>query len=120
MTAGNLILPNHAIYSLTKNHALVMQSDGNLVVYDISWEAIWAAGINGKGGVRAIMQGDGNFVVYKSYTSMSPSEAVWSTGTYNNPGAWITMQDDGNLVVYNAAGTRALWASNSVWNQVGQ
>jgi hypothetical protein len=111
MTPGQFLNAGQALYSSTSNCWLSMQHDGNLVVYDIAGEPLWASNTRGSGGVRAIMQTDGNFVVYKSYTSMAPSQAVWASGTYGHPGAWITMQNDGNLVIYQ--NNKALWASKN-------
>jgi hypothetical protein len=125
MTPGQQITAGQSLWSSTNNHQLIMQTDGNLVIYDQGGQPIWASNTRGSGGVRAIMQTDGNFVIYKSYTSSSPSEAVWASGTYGHPGAWITMQNDGNLVIYtpiqpanpNVYGSqpsdRPLWASDN-------
>lgn len=112
LTPGQSIFAGQSVWSGTRNHQLIMQTDGNLVIYDDAGEAIWASGTRGSGGVRAVMQTDGNFVIYRSRTSMAPSEAVWSSATYGNPGAWITMQNDGNLVIYTQSG-QPLWASET-------
>ncbi|MDN5856057.1 MAG: hypothetical protein L0K86_25095 [Actinomycetia bacterium] len=86
---------------------LVMQGDGNLVLYRTdTGEARWASNTPGTPANRAVMQGDGNFVVY---TQMG---AVWASNTDGNPGAWVVLQDDGNLVVYSSAGA-ALWDSRT-------
>jgi hypothetical protein len=111
LAPGWSLRPQQGVWSPTKNHVLVMQSDNNLVIYDEAWHAIWASNTR-SGAVRAIMQTDGNFVLYRSPTSTLPRDAVWNTGTYGNPGAWLFMQNDGNLVVYDA-NDRALWASGT-------
>lgn len=85
---------------------LVMQGDGNLVLYRPQG-ARWSTATNGKTVSKAIMQGDGNFVMY------GPGDAViWSTGTYGHPGAYLIVQDDGNVVVYDPSG-HPLWATNT-------
>lgn len=43
---------------------LIMQSDGNLVLYTASNQPVWASNTNGKGQSFARMQDDGNFVIY--------------------------------------------------------
>jgi hypothetical protein len=88
---------------------LVMQDDGNLVLYRTdTGVALWDTRTVHTPVFRAIMQGDGNFVCY------SPEgHAYWATGTWGNPGSHIVMQDDGNLVLYSA-NNNALWASSTV------
>jgi hypothetical protein len=43
---------------------LIMQNDGNLVLYTASNQPVWASNTAGKGTSFARMQDDGNFVVY--------------------------------------------------------
>lgn len=82
---------------------LVMQTDGNLVVYDEHGRGRWASHTEGTG-YRADFQTDGNFVVY---TKGTPRRAVWSSGTGGHPGARLRVQDDGNVVIYD--GSQAIW-----------
>lgn len=89
---------------------LIMQGDGNLVLYRTMFGLpLWASNTWGKPANVAIMQGDGNFVAYGPNGT-----AYWDTGTWNHPGSRIVLQDDANLVVYDPA-NKALWASNT-WN----
>jgi hypothetical protein len=92
---------------------LIMQTDGNLVLYhncNGSYHAVWGSGTRPTGDY-ASMQGDGNLVVYDDF-----GQGIWSTRTNGNDNAWLAIQGDGNLVVYQAPplfpGT-ALWASNT-------
>ncbi|KAF4972003.1 hypothetical protein FSARC_1333 [Fusarium sarcochroum] len=56
---------------------LVMQDDGNLVIYDENDEAVWASNTEGSGdSVHLVVQDDGNVVLYQD-----DEEAVWSSGT---------------------------------------
>lgn len=87
---------------------LVMQGDGNLVLYVEGGAALWSSESFGTGSTYAVMQGDGNFVVYDA-----TAQPHFDTGT-QSPGAFLAIQDDGNLVVYSAGGV-ALWASNTVF-----
>jgi hypothetical protein len=92
--------------SQDNSSTLVLQGDGNLVLYRSTGLARWATSTSNA--VSAVMQGDGNFVLY------APGGlAVWDTGTWGHPGAFLVVQDDGNVVVYDPQGT-ALWASNTV------
>ncbi|MFD8932809.1 hypothetical protein ACFV0X_48905, partial [Streptomyces mirabilis] len=100
---------------------LVMQTDGNLVMYrKRDGAAIWSSRTSGHPGAYAIMQTDGNLVIYTSTGGPGKGGTLWSTRTYGNPGAYAVMQDDGNLVVYKRTGGigkgGALWASNTTHN----
>lgn len=88
---------------------LVMQGDGNLVLYRTDDGApLWASDTWQQPVSHAVMQHDGNFVLYSD-----EEKPYWATNTDGNPGACIVAQDDGNLVLYGGSGT-ALWASHTV------
>ncbi len=97
---------------------LVMQLDGNLVMYrKHDGAAIWSSRTSGHSGAYLYMQTDGNLVVYSSGGSPNAGGALWSSGTYGHSGAYAIMQDDGNLVVYKSGGGPnaggSLWDSNT-------
>ncbi|TQF06346.1 hypothetical protein E6W39_34235 [Kitasatospora acidiphila] len=105
---------NRGQWAQSPNAWLVMQYDGNLVVYrKRDSAAIWSSGTAGSGGTVAAMQNDGNLVISKPY-----SPDVWATGTYGNPGARAVFQTDSNLVVYRKDGA-ALWATGT-WQAANQ
>jgi len=112
---------------------LVMQGDGNLVLYNKAGGVVWHSQTNGNGPSKIYMQEDGNLVIYKD-----GGEAIWSTGSslgashllfpttaINNNGVLIAgqatrsvdrkynlhLQTDGNLVLYSPTG--AIWASHT-------
>jgi len=96
--------PWHYLISLTVN--LIMQGDGNLVLYNnTTGQPLWATSTVGKGAL-ADMQGDGNFVVYNS-----ANRPVWASNTCCRTDAWLQVQDDGNVVIYN--GGHPIWATNT-------
>jgi hypothetical protein len=101
--------------SANGSYELVLQGDGNLVLYEIhvdgSRDVMWvpAKGRNSPA-VVASMQGDGNFVLYEQEPA-TVSGALWATDTWTSPGASLLLQNDGNLVLY-LNGT-PLWASQS-------
>jgi murein DD-endopeptidase MepM/ murein hydrolase activator NlpD len=99
----------------------VMQTDGNLVVYDSAHRALWSSETAGHAGAYLAVQRDSNLVVY------SPaSQPLWASGLSNNElrtdeilvaeqyvkalnGRYhLYMQADGNLVLYKEGGP-ALW-----------
>jgi hypothetical protein len=89
---------------------LVLQSDGNLVIYNSGGRALWASNTDVHNPTQAVMQTDGNFVIY------SGGHALWATGTRNS-GAYLCFQNDGNLVVYTGVVVGCngypLWASGT-------
>jgi subtilase family serine protease len=85
-SAGNLILPQGAWLDCG-DFILVMQNDGNLVLYQATGPAVWATGTYGQncgaGQCLAVFQGDGNFVVYNG------ASPLWNSGTWGNPAAQL-------------------------------
>jgi hypothetical protein len=94
-------------------HTLVMQFDGNVVLYNGSNVPIWSTNTGGYAYPTVlIMQSDGNMVLYGS------TGPLWASNTSGNPGAFLAVQDDGNLVIYQygapgATASYALWASGT-------
>lgn len=109
---------NQSLWSCDGRFQLIMQSDGNLVLYGTGMGALWSSGTWGAAHSReAVMQSDGNFVLYDR------GQALWSTRTYWHPGVGLTLQNDGNLVVYQ--NSTPIWSSNTgghygspSWNDV--
>jgi peptidoglycan/xylan/chitin deacetylase (PgdA/CDA1 family) len=107
LPAGSRLDPGSALSSPGGQYRLVMQRDGNLVLYTVADRPLWAAGTRESGGAYAVLQRDGNLVVY----SVRGHRALWSTRTSGHPGAVVTLHIDGNVTVH--AGDRRLWASDS-------
>jgi hypothetical protein len=96
LQAGQQLVCNQYLLSPNGLYKLILQTDGNLVIYNQTTnKAVWATYTNGKPVVKAVMQGDGNFVLYGSNGA-----SYWSSRTYNYPGAFLQIQDQGNAVVY--------------------
>jgi hypothetical protein len=93
-------------YSSNASYYVIMQADGNLVVYrnDGSGHAVWSSNTTGLGGVRAAMQADGNFVIYTA-----AGRAVWQTAS-NGPDRYFTVDDGGLAQVLTTIPT---WTSNT-------
>ena len=56
---------------------LIMQTDGNLVVYDAGNAPKWSTGTSGRAVTHVIMQTDGNLVIYNNTTP------IWASDTWN-------------------------------------
>ena len=101
--------PNDDVVSNNGRFQLILQSDGNLVLYDNNGgghKPIWSSGTQGQAVNNCVMQSDGNLVIYGF------SNPIWSSGTQGHPNAYLRVQDDGNMVIYPMA--PSLWATNTV------
>jgi uncharacterized protein (AIM24 family) len=92
---GESLISNNGCFNL------VLQSDGNLVLY-LRNTPIWASGTDGKSGNALVMQGDGNLVLYAEN-----GLATWSSQTQGTNNSRFIVQNDGNAVVY--ADSKAVW-----------
>ncbi|MBC9932747.1 hypothetical protein [Chitinophaga qingshengii] len=104
---GQSLRVGDSLTSPNKQSTLILQADGNLVLYRAGNRARWATNTDGRQVEILEMQGDGNLVMYGPGRSY-----VWDTATDAHYGAWFILQDDGNLVVYDTDG-RPLWSSDT-------
>jgi hypothetical protein len=75
LAAGRQLDSQQYLRSSDKRYGLLLQSDGNLVLYNGN-AALWSTWTGGTGSTHAVMQSDGNFVVYTAGNS-----ATWQAGT---------------------------------------
>ncbi|KAN0019502.1 hypothetical protein ACTFIU_002716 [Dictyostelium citrinum] len=98
---------NSTLESKCRKYKLIMQQDGNLVLYISSLKSqsdeycLWSSGSYGKGHGpwRLTMQDDGNLVIYDSRNT-----ATWSTGTYGHgvKGHYsMKLRSSGQISVYD-------------------
>jgi GH25 family lysozyme M1 (1,4-beta-N-acetylmuramidase) len=106
LMAGEGLSAGQSLGSANRLDRLAMQTDGNLVEYEVG-RVLWQSGTGGHPGAYVVMQGDGNLVVYSA-----TNQPLWWTGTGNHPGATANLQDDANLVVYG--GSTPFWANYAV------
>ncbi|MGV9549354.1 mannose-binding protein, partial [Streptomyces ardesiacus] len=90
----------HAVSVLEVNQAwttnrirMVMQPDGNLVVYNEKDKPIWASMTFGENH-RAIFQGDGNLVIHNG-----EDRPIWASQTWGKEGAVLILRKDGKVVI---------------------
>jgi hypothetical protein len=83
-TDGNLVLyfGTEALWGsgTTNGMTAVMQSDGNLGIYDRSNMGVWGSGTNNDPGAWLAVQTDGNMVLYSPPAARSTT-ALWATDT---------------------------------------
>ncbi len=114
LNPGGSLGINQELRSGNGLYVLIMQGDGNLVLYEgvtsPPWRAVWATDTwnlpPARRPIRADMQQDGNFVLY------SATGPEWASGTHMYPGSRLVLQDDRNLVIYDPDNTPR-WASNT-------
>jgi len=105
LSSGQSIAVEGSLLSGNESYKLILQGDGNLVLYSPS-RALWSSKTAGKGGSKFITQGDGNLVLYTK-----KGAPVWNSGTAGKGLSSLFMQGDGNLVLYNTNGHT--WASRT-------
>lgn len=110
LNSGECLKHNQMLESNSGCFKLILQDDGNLVLYQRSISyALWSTGTHRSCTNRVCMQTDGNLVAYDCHEI-----ATWASGTMGNAGATLTLQDDGNAVLYAQDSNRAIWASETV------
>ncbi|MFG2810037.1 mannose-binding protein [Streptomyces massasporeus] len=87
----------------TNRIRMVMQTDGNLVVYNEHGKPTWASMTFGKNH-RAIFQTDGNLVIHNG-----DDRPIWASKTHGNEGAQLVLRADGKVVVRNHG--RVIWST---------
>ncbi|AZQ40861.1 mannose-binding protein [Streptomyces cyaneochromogenes] len=82
----------------TNRIRMVMQTDGNLVVYNEEGKPIWASMTFGQNH-RAIFQQDGNLVIHNG-----EDQPIWASQTWGHEGAQLVLRADAKVViVHNGA-----------------
>lgn len=97
-----ILASNGRIVTPSAKYQLIMQADGNLVMYRADGTVRYSMA---KNGAYAMMQQDGNFVEYSSNGTPLFSTGTWSAVPVENI---LRIQEDGNLVVYGP-GWKPLW-----------
>ncbi|MFT3924524.1 MAG: hypothetical protein QM778_18440 [Myxococcales bacterium] len=85
LLTGQGLTPGRSLWSCDGVFQLILQTDGNLVLYQGA-KALWSSRTNGKAGFEVIMQSDGNLVLYDPYGT-----ALWASGTNNHPGSALAL-----------------------------
>lgn len=87
----------------TNRIRMVMQTDGNLVVYNEQSKPIWASMTFGQNH-RAIFQQDGNLVIHNG-----EDRPIWASQTWGNEGAQLVLRADAKVVIVNNG--RVVWST---------
>ncbi|WP_405982812.1 hypothetical protein [Streptomyces sp. NBC_00158] len=115
---GQRLEPGARLADTVSTTELVMQPDGNLVLYALGTPGgyklpLWASGTHGNTGAYATMQEDGNFVVYKKDGGPATGGALWHTATYGSGGTGSVKASllGGEFLVEGRSTTR--WSTRS-------
>lgn len=110
LAPGQSLGPGQSLTSPNGEYTLVMQTDGNLVLYRYNSQVKWTANTHTKGGYKAVLNGTLQVL-------NSSGKKVWESYIHDhspddNNVNYLRVQDDGNAVVY---GHTARW-----WNRYWQ
>ncbi len=95
LVPGEELKRGDSLKSANGQYRLILQRDGNLVLYGPRDRLVWATNTQGIPVVRCVMQPDGNLVLY-----IPNDQSVWNSGTQQRPGSFLWLQNNGNLVIY--------------------
>lgn len=103
--AGESLSVGNSLQSQDRRFSLVLEGDGNLVLYQgppSIESAIWSTQTGGIDVLwrptRLVMQEDGNLVLYSNFDI-----PAWDSTSSGARGARLVLKDDGNLVIYGQA-----------------
>jgi hypothetical protein len=105
LNSGASLGGNQTLVSANGLYTLIMQTDGDLVIYGPGHKRIWSSGTTGSLYAVFANQSDGNMVVIAQ-----GNRPACSFDTEIHPHSRIAMQSDGALVVY-APGRGTIWNS---------
>ena len=110
LVSNEVLAVGQSIQSPNGLFTLLMQNDGNLVVYgpfDGVDTVYWASGTNGTGANRAIVNPDGRLEMFDAGDNLEYSTLSGATTTVN---PLLRLEDDGQVVIYRHDGQR-VWES---------
>jgi hypothetical protein len=104
LTSGQTLKVNERLVSSNGQYTLILQTDGNLVIYCLaSGKPMWASNTYGKGAADLTLQPDGNLVIHNTNGTV-----IWKTATKDS--TLLIMGDNGKLNLYTPNGT-VVWSS---------
>ncbi|MFC5182522.1 hypothetical protein [Actinomadura harenae] len=101
LKSGQTLKAGQYLRSPNARYKLLMQADGNLVVYKGS-SSIWSSHTWVKGSV-VTMRKDGALAITKG------TKTLWNNHSWGHTNAFLSLQNDGNAVVYQ--GKTPLWST---------
>ncbi|SEV89637.1 SGNH/GDSL hydrolase family protein [Luteibacter sp. 329MFSha] len=103
---GNGLKPQDMLRSCDGRFTLILQGDGNVVLYKEPGQPLWASGTVNRDAAQLELTTSGDFVLYGRL-----GEQLWRSGHAGQTAAQAFLQTDGNLVIYGP--NSPVWASNT-------
>ncbi|MEV4027469.1 S8 family serine peptidase [Actinosynnema sp. NPDC050801] len=99
LVRGESLAAGQSKVSQDGRFTLVMQGDGNLVLYTAAGQALWHTNTHGTAATHVVLQHDGNLVIYTA-----AGQPLWHTSTHGTAADRLVVQNDSNLVLYGPGG----------------
>lgn len=109
--AGTTMEPGSVVTSPNGQFRLVLQGDGNVVLYGIANAVLWASNTASQPGASLRLRTDGKLVLIRG------TSTVWATNTAGLGITSLTVGDDADISLRNAAGV-VKWHTGSFQAQV--
>lgn len=106
LVAGEKLEVNEVLVSNNRKYKLIMQENGDLVLYSGINIPMWSSFTAGQAITTLVLEKNGELVLYGEQ-----GKIFWKTETSGNANAYLLLQDDGNLVLCNNG--RAIWSTNT-------
>lgn len=106
LSAGQTLNVNGKLVATNGWYQLIVQADGNVVVYDKAQSSPTSTNTAGNGSVRLTMQTNGDLALYRN----SDNAMIWHSDTAGSGARKLIMQNDGNIVLYTTNNI-PLWTS---------
>ncbi len=103
---GVALYPGDQVLSLNRDHSLLVQADGDVVLESRGRGTVWSAQTRRRGVDHAIFQRDGNFVVY-----LPGDRVAFETATSGHAANRMVVENDGGAVIY--ADKLAVWSTKN-------
>jgi hypothetical protein len=105
LVGGGQVAPGGCLRSANGGYELVMQTDGNLVLYAAHGQALWASNTRGSKGDYAFMQVDGSLVV-----NSRSGRVLWRSGPAGHKGAALFVGTGAAIYIATPSGA-VIWSS---------
>ncbi|KAG5666765.1 hypothetical protein PVAND_014775 [Polypedilum vanderplanki] len=93
------LVEDSSIKSANGEFFLIMEKNGNLVIYATNQKVpIWATNTDKTGGKRVCMQADSDFNMYSHSNTL-----IWSSKTKGLNGTYVKLQNNGKLEMFTKA-----------------
>lgn len=122
-THAGYLFDHERVSSPNGLYVLIMQKDGNLVLYDAKCGiapkcAQWdSKSYREQGQYFMAIQPDGNLVIYKGRPPQGAEQSIWSSQTYGAlDNYFLAVQNDANVVIYRGTPMNnrgAIWSSKT-------